>query len=150
MIRSDIIRIVSTILWDVKAIKVSIQNPFKLASGNMSPIYIDCRIPISHISARNMVTTCALWLYEYHELAADYIAGGESAGIPYAAWLADRLGKPFIYVRKQAKGYGAKAQIEGDIAPGKSVLLYEDLITDGKSKLSFVYPSVPKIMSTLS
>ncbi len=137
MIRSDISRIVSIILWDVSTIKVSLQNPFKLASGNMSPIYIDCRIPISHTAARHMITTCALWLYEDQKLDADYIAGGESAGIPYAAWLADRLGKPLIYVRKQAKGYGACAQIEGDIKPGKSVLLNEDLITDGGSKLSF-------------
>jgi len=134
----QISKIVSETLWEVKAIKVSPEEPFELASGKMSPIYIDCRIPISHPLPRNIITTCAHFLYEKEHLDADIIAGGETAGIPYAAWLADRLGKPYVYVRKEAKGYGIKTQIVGDIKPGSLVLLYEDLITDGGSKINFV------------
>ncbi|NQS90349.1 orotate phosphoribosyltransferase [Patescibacteria group bacterium] len=136
--RKEISKIVSTLLWETKAIKVSPQKPFRLVSGNYSPVYIDCRVLISHPLARDMITSCAYWLYENEKLHANYIAGGETAGIPYAAWLADRIKKPFIYVRKEPKGHGLTAQIEGDVKEGKSVLLYEDLITDGKSKINFI------------
>lgn len=126
------------ILWDAKAIQISEKEPFKLTSGNMSPIYIDCRRVISFPVYRDMVTSFAHWFYVNENLDADYIAGGESAGIPYGAWLAQRLGLPFIYVRKEPKGHGLSAQIEGALETGKTVLLYEDLITDGKSKLNFI------------
>ncbi len=68
----------------------------------------------------------------------DAIAGGETAGIPYAAWLSDRLGLPMQYVRKQPKGFGRNAQIEGVLNEGDRALLVEDLATDGGSKLKFV------------
>ena len=68
----------------------------------------------------------------------DVVAGGETAGIPYAAWIADRLGLPMLYVRKKPKGFGRDAQIEGDMTPGAARLLVEDLATDGGSKVNFV------------
>ena len=68
----------------------------------------------------------------------DVVAGGETAGIPFAAFLAALAKKPMIYVRKQPKGFGRMAQIEGDLKPGKRVLLVEDLATDGGSKLVFI------------
>jgi orotate phosphoribosyltransferase len=67
----------------------------------------------------------------------DTVAGGETAGIPYAAWIADRLGLPMQYVRKKPKGFGRNAQIEGDIREGARTLLVEDLTTDGRSKINF-------------
>jgi orotate phosphoribosyltransferase len=67
----------------------------------------------------------------------DAAAGGETAGIPFAAWIADRMNLPMQYVRKKPKGYGRDAQIEGDIFEGQRVLLVEDLTTDGGSKLRF-------------
>ncbi len=70
--------------------------------------------------------------------AIDVIAGGETAGIPFAAWIADRLDKPMIYVRKKPKGFGRAAQIEGTFDERARVLLVEDLATDGGSKLTFV------------
>jgi len=66
------------------------------------------------------------------------VAGGETAGIPFAAWVADRLHLPMQYVRKKAKGFGRGAQIEGQLIPGQRVLLVEDLATDGRSKVNFV------------
>ena len=68
----------------------------------------------------------------------DAVAGGETAGIPYAAWIAEATSTPMLYVRKQPKGFGRNAQIEGDFAEGAHVLLVEDLATDGGSKLNFV------------
>jgi orotate phosphoribosyltransferase len=65
------------------------------------------------------------------------VAGGETAGIPYAAWIAERLGLPMQYVRKKPKGFGRNAQIEGDIREGARTLLVEDLTTDGRSKINF-------------
>jgi len=70
--------------------------------------------------------------------AFDAVAGGETAGIPFAAWMADRLGLPMVYVRKKPKGFGRNARIEGTFSEGARVLLVEDLATDGGSKLSFV------------
>jgi orotate phosphoribosyltransferase len=69
----------------------------------------------------------------------DVIAGGETAGIPFAAFLASQLNKPMIYVRKAAKGHGARSQIEGVLSRSSRVLLVEDLITDGRSKLAFIH-----------
>ena len=68
----------------------------------------------------------------------DAVAGGETAGIPFAAWVADRLNVPMQYVRKKPKGFGRGAQIEGQLIPGQRVLLVEDLATDGKSKVNFI------------
>ena len=67
----------------------------------------------------------------------DVVAGGETAGIPYASFVSHLIKKPMIYIRKQPKGYGGTKQIEGILEPGKRVLLVEDLITDGLSKLRF-------------
>jgi len=134
----EISKITACLLWEVGAIKVSDVEPFRLTSGNMSPVYIDCRKLISYPVARDLVTSFAFWTYDKEKLQADYVAGGETAGIPYASWLAAKLNRPFVYVRKEPKGHGTGAQIEGDLIPGSMVLLYEDLITDGRSKLSFV------------
>ena len=68
----------------------------------------------------------------------DAVAGGETAGIPFAAWIAERLGLPMLYVRKKPKGFGRNARIEGDLREGARVLLVEDLTTDGGSKVRFV------------
>ena len=68
----------------------------------------------------------------------DIVAGGETAGIPFAAWIADRLALPMQYIRKKPKGFGRNAQIEGDVVEGARTLLVEDLTTDGKSKINFV------------
>lgn len=70
--------------------------------------------------------------------AFDNVAGGETAGIPFAAFVAERMGLPMTYIRKKPKGHGRGARIEGDMTEDQRVLLVEDLTTDGGSKLSFV------------
>ena len=127
-------------LLEIKAVHFNAAEPFTLASGLPSPTYIDCRKLISYPRIRSTLMdflTCTM-LREAGFEAFDNIAGGETAGIPFAAMVAERLGLPMTYVRKKPKGYGRNARIEGAMTEGQRVLLVEDLTTDGGSKLSFV------------
>ena len=128
------------ILLETEAIHFSVDPPFVLTSGRRSPVYVDCRRLISFPRARTALMDMAVTLLQDRAgfEAFDAVAGGETAGIPYAAWIAERLGLPMLYVRKQPKGFGRNAQIEGLLAPGMRVLLVEDLMTDGGSKLAFI------------
>src|SRR5215470_7324223 len=128
------------ILLEIEAVHFRPRQPFTLTSGRASPVYIDCRKIISFPRARSKITDLAVELIE-REIgfeSLDAIAGGETAGIPFAAWIADRLGLPMLYVRKKPKGFGRGAQIEGDMKPGCRCLLVEDLATDGGSKVNFI------------
>jgi orotate phosphoribosyltransferase len=128
-----------SILIDLSPENGDREHPFKLVSGRRSPVYVDCRRLISFPGAREAVTAGFIKLIE-QKIAVDkidVIAGGETAGIPFAAFLAQRLGKPMIYVRKEPKGYGRGTPIEGVLKAGEHVLLVEDLVTDGGSKLRF-------------
>jgi orotate phosphoribosyltransferase len=126
-------------LLATESIAVYKDKPFVFVSGRISPVYIDCRKLLSFAMEREYIVS---------ELAKkaetnigldnfDVVAGGETAGIPYAAFVSHLLRKPMIYIRKQPKGYGGTKQIEGILEPGKRVMLVEDLITDGLSKLRF-------------
>ena len=125
-------------LWEAKAIKIDTVNQFKLASGNLSPIYVDCRKLISYPNVMDVIAENAKRMIEKEIGSVDVLAGGETAGIPFAAWVAAKLGKSMAYVRKEKKGYGAGKQVEGDMQKGEKVLLVEDLITDGGSKIVFI------------
>lgn len=125
-------------LWEVGAIRVSIDPPFTLASGATSPLYINCRQVISHPGLVRLFVTAAALAIERRVIAIDAVAGGETAGIPFAAFLARELGLPMLYIRKKPKGHGLNARIEGDLTHGARVLLVEDLITDGGSKVGFI------------
>ena len=127
------------ILLDIKAINVRPKKPFKLTSGKISPVYVDCRKIISHLKERRSIINmgCKLLKEKLNLKKIDYIAGGETAGIPYASWISEKLNKPMIYIRKKPKGFGKLSQIEGEIRNKSRVLLIEDLSTDGKSKINF-------------
>ncbi|MBF9036502.1 orotate phosphoribosyltransferase [Rhodobacterales bacterium HKCCE2091] len=127
-------------LLDIGAVHFNATEPFTHASGKQAPTYIDCRKLISYPRIRSTLMdflACTVMRNAGLE-AFDNIAGGETAGIPFAALVADRMGLPMTYVRKKPKGYGRDAQIEGVMAEGQRVLLVEDLTTDGGSKLKFV------------
>ncbi|MGI9419747.1 MAG: orotate phosphoribosyltransferase [Geminicoccaceae bacterium] len=126
-------------LLEIAAVHFRADEPYKLTSGLASPVYIDCRKLISYprIRATLMDFAVATLARNAGFERFDGVAGGETAGIPFAAWIAERLGLPMYYVRKKPKGFGRDAQIEGDSVEGKRILLVEDLTTDGGSKLKF-------------
>ena len=133
-------RTVANILLEIKAVNFRPEEPYKLTAGWASPVYIDCRKLISFPRARRTVTELARSEIEDrigHE-SIDAVAGGETAGIPYAAWISDALMLPMQYVRKKPKGFGRNAQIEGEVKDGQRVVLVEDLASDGGSKLLFI------------
>jgi orotate phosphoribosyltransferase len=137
---SEIARLCAHMLLEVGAVHLNAAEPFKLASGLPSPTYIDCRKLISYPRIRSTLMdflTVTVMRSAGFE-AFDNIAGGETAGIPFAAMVAERMSLPMTYVRKKPKGYGRNARIEGEMREGQRVLLVEDLTTDGGSKLSFV------------
>lgn len=125
-------------LWRVGAISVNSVQPFRLASGNYSPIYIDCRKLISSVVFADLFAASARIVLQRRQVDFDLVAGGETAGIPFAAFAARAFNKPMIYVRKSLKAHGLGNRIEGVLQAGNTVLLVEDLITDAGSKLSFL------------
>ena len=130
--------IAAYLLWDIGAIRVNLDEPFKLVSGNYSPIYINCRQVISFPTFMGLFTAFARAICEHRAVEIDAVAGGESAGIPFAAYVAQALSRPMIYVRKVKKEHGLASLIEGQVKEGNRVLLVEDLITDAGSKLHFI------------
>ena len=140
MIKSEISKITAKILINIGAINFSPQSPFKLSSGFLSPSYIDCRKIMAYPSAFKEITDMMIDTIKSEMVAQspDYIIGGETAGIPFAAAIAEKMGLPLSYVRKKPKDYGKSKLIEGEILKDKNSLLVEDLMTDGKSKINFV------------
>lgn len=131
---------VARILHEIKAINFRPEEPYTFTAGWKAPVYIDCRRIISYPRARRKIIDLAVAHIERHVgfESIDAVAGGETAGIPYAAWVSEAMGLPMQYVRKKPKGFGRMAQIEGDLHEGQRVLLVEDLASDGGSKLNFV------------
>jgi orotate phosphoribosyltransferase len=126
-------------LLEVEAVRFMEDKPFIFTSGWASPVYIDCRKLIFYPRIRTQLVdfAAAMLARDVGFEQFDVIAGGETAGIPYAAWIAERLNLPMQYVRKKPKGFGRNAQIEGDVREGARTLLVEDLTTDGRSKINF-------------
>jgi orotate phosphoribosyltransferase len=126
-------------LLEIGAINFRPNDPYILTSGKASPVYIDCRKIISFPRVRSTLMDfgASTILRDIGFESIDAVAGGETAGIPFSAWLAERLCLPMQYVRKKPKGFGRDAQIEGYLEEGSKVLLVEDLTTDGGSKITF-------------
>ena len=127
------------ILLEIKAVNFRPEEPYTLTSGWKSPVYIDCRRIIYFPRARAKICELGVEKIGRHIgfESIEAVAGGETAGIPFAAWIADRMSAPMAYVRKKPKGFGRNALIEGDVPEGKNTLLVEDLTTDGGSKIQF-------------
>ncbi|KFI31072.1 orotate phosphoribosyltransferase [Haematobacter massiliensis] len=138
--REEIARLTARMFLEIGAVDFNAATPFTYASGLKGPTYIDCRKLISYPRIRSTLMDFLTMtvLRDAGFEAFDNIAGGETAGIPFAALVAERMGLPMSYVRKKPKGYGRNARIEGAMTEGQRVLLVEDLTTDGGSKLSFV------------
>jgi len=138
--RDTIAELTARMYLDTGAVRFMGDKPFIFTSGWASPVYNDSRWLISFPDVRS-----AIMGYMVNAIDRDIgrdkldaVAGGETAGIPFAAWVADRMHLPMQYVRKKPKGFGRGAQIEGELKAGQRVLLVEDLATDGRSKVNFV------------
>lgn len=127
------------ILIDIGAVGARPDEPFTLTSGTKSPVYIDVRRLISFVNEREeALEMLASLVAETMKDKVEYVAGGETAGIPYAAFLSAKMRVPMLYVRKQAKGFGRNAQVEGNVVEGARGILVEDLMFDGGSKVNFI------------
>ena len=130
--------IIAEKLIDIESLKFSFENHFTLTSGLKSPVYVDCRKIISFIDERELIMNEALNYFKKNNIQFDLLAGGETAGIPYAAIISEKIKKPMVYIRKKPKGFGQNQQIEGYFKEKEKAILIEDLATDGGSKVVFV------------
>jgi orotate phosphoribosyltransferase len=138
--RDEIGAAMARLLLEAGAIQVSREQPFILAAGWASPVYVDCRRLIGEPRLRRAAIDLATITLRRDFAAGsafDAVAGAETAGIPWAAWLAEKLDLPLRYVRKRPLGVGRNAQVEGGPVDGQRVLLVDDLTTDGGSKVAF-------------
>lgn len=111
---------------------------FRWSSGERAPIYCDNRRLISDPAARGRVADALVGAVKAHFGGAQVIAGTATAGIPHAAWVADRLELPMVYVRPKPKEHGQGKQVEGRPLRGERVVLVEDLVSLGGSAASAV------------
>ncbi|MDT2806349.1 orotate phosphoribosyltransferase [Vagococcus lutrae] len=122
-------------LLDIKAVSLRPAEPFTWASGLKSPIYCDNRVTMSYPEVRQQIAQGLAQLIKEKYGVVDVIAGTATAGIPHAAWVADILDLPMIYIRSSAKKHGKGNQIEGVLHEGQRVVVIEDLISTGGSVL---------------
>ncbi|MDQ6418939.1 orotate phosphoribosyltransferase [Paenibacillus sp. LHD-117] len=122
-------------LLDIGAVALRPNEPFTWTSGLKSPIYCDNRLTMTYPDIRDMIAEGFATIIRERYPDAEVIAGTSTAGIPHAAWVAQKLNLPMAYIRDKAKGHGKQNQIEGRIAPGQKVVVIEDLISTGGSSL---------------
>lgn len=120
-------------LLEIKAVSLSPNKPYTWASGIKSPIYCDNRITMSYPSVRREIAKGLAELIKRDYPEAEVIAGTATAGIPHAAWVAELLDLPMVYIRGKAKDHGKGNQIEGRITKNKKMVIIEDLISTGGS-----------------
>jgi orotate phosphoribosyltransferase len=134
----DRARETAAILLRLGAVSINTREPFTYTSGIKSPIYTDNRLLISYPEDRRRITKFLVAAADEAVGLAniDLVAGTATAGIPFAAWLADSLQRPMVYVRGSTKGHGMGRQIEGRLVPKQRAIVVEDLITTGGSSLA--------------
>ena len=129
---------IARILLKIGAVTLSPSRPYTWASGIRSPIYCDNRLLLSYPQERQKIINGFLKIARDQKFRFDGVAGIATAGIPHAAFIADRLKKPLIYVRASQKGHGKQNQIEGCLKKGSRWLVIEDLVSTGGSSLKAV------------
>ncbi len=151
MTKKNISSLTAKILIETKCVDISLKKQFLLTSGKKSPIYCDCRRLISFPKEREKIINFAIQKIKKEREFSNIknIAGGESAGIPFASFISQKMNLPLCYIRKEKKKFGKNSQIEGIIKPKENVLLVEDLITDGGSKVKFI-ESILKVKAKIN
>lgn len=130
--------IVAKILLELSAITLNPKKPFRYASGLLSPVYTDCRVLMAYPDKRREIRDLYLDAIEKSGVKFEVVAGTATAGIPHAAWLADKLNLPMVYVRGKAKDHGKENLMEGIIKSGQKAIVIEDLVSTGESAINSV------------
>lgn len=129
---------VAKILLELNAVTLNPKKPFKYASGIISPVYTDCRVLMAYPQKRRVIRDLYIDAIKKSGVKFDVVAGTATAGIPHAAWIADKLNLPMVYVRGKAKDHGKENLIEGIIKPGQKAIVIEDLVSTGESAINSV------------
>ncbi|MFM7217459.1 MAG: orotate phosphoribosyltransferase [Bacteroidota bacterium] len=137
-LKDDTAHLIADYLLQVKAVRLQPEQPFTWASGWKSPIYCDNRVTLSHPKIRTFIRQALVKAIEEKFGRPDVIAGVATAAIAQGALVAEAMGVPFIYVRSSPKDHGRQNLIEGEVLPGQSVVVIEDLISTGSSSLKAV------------
>lgn len=127
---------IAVALLDAHAVEFNVEKPFTYASGLKGPIYVDCRLLMSDVEARKKVL--AALAQAVKTLRFDVVAATATGAIPWGAWISDRLDKPMVYVRGEAKAHGKGNTIEGRITPGSRALVVEDIVNRGGSSIKTI------------
>lgn len=133
--KGKIAKDVASLLLRIKAITLNPKKPYRFVSGILSPVYVDCRILISHPKERKIIRNLYVNTIKMSGKKFDVIAGTATAGIPHAAWVADKLNLPMVYVRSKPKDHGKGNQIEGNLKKKQNAAIIEDLISTGGSSV---------------
>lgn len=129
---------VAKILLTLNAVTLNPKKPFRYASGILSPVYTDCRVLMAYPQKRREIRDLYIDIINKEGVSFDVVAGTATAGIPHAAWIADKLNLPMVYVRGKAKDHGKENLMEGIIKPGQKAIIIEDLVSTGESAINSV------------
>ncbi len=129
---------VAKILLELKAVSLNAEKPFRYASGILSPVYTDCRVLMAYPDKRRRIRDFYIETIKKSGVSFNVVAGTATAGIPHAAWIADELNLPMVYVRGKAKDHGKENLMEGIIKPGQKAIVIEDLVSTGESAINSV------------
>ena len=129
---------IAEILLNANAVMLRTKPPFRWASGILSPIYTDNRILMSYPKERELIVNSFIKLIRKNKIRFDGFAGTATAGIPWAAWLSQKMKKPMVYVRSEAKDHGKENLVEGRVEEGKNYIVVEDLISTGSSSINTI------------
>ncbi|MNZ43619.1 Orotate phosphoribosyltransferase [compost metagenome] len=132
---NSIAKQVAESLLEIGAVALRPHQPFTWTSGIKSPIYCDNRLTMSYPEIRDLIAESFATVIRDSYPDTEVIAGTATAGIPHAAFVAQKLGLPMAYIRDKAKGHGKENQIEGLIKAGQKVIVIEDLISTGGSSI---------------
>ncbi|MDD5147470.1 MAG: orotate phosphoribosyltransferase [Candidatus Daviesbacteria bacterium] len=129
---------VAKILLELDAVTLNSKKPFRYASGILSPVYTDCRVLMAYPDKRRLIRDFYIEVIEKSGVDFEVVAGTATAGIPHAAWIADKRNLPMVYVRGKAKDHGKENMMEGIIKKGQKAVIIEDLISTGESAINSV------------
>lgn len=129
---------VARILLELNAVTLNPNKPYRYASGMLSPVYTDCRVIIAYPEKRKEIRDLYIEAINESGVEFEIVAGTATAGIPHAAWIAEKLELPMIYVRGKAKDHGKENLVEGIIKQGQKAIVIEDLVSTGESSINSV------------